>query len=251
VKIWVNDQLVDASTEFLDESGWPYGNGLFETMRTEDGRVQLLSRHMRRAISSGRELGISIPNEDQIFTAIDALLEAEPQQIGRLRLTFSNDQFIATHVVYKEKVGGYRICIVSDANASTGKQHKSFPYTSRLAILDEANRQGLDEAIIIGVDGRVTEGAASNFLFRIDGQWITPPMSAGLLPGVLRALAVEECGVAVRDIDREDLNRCDAAIILSSLKIADFVSAIEGRDLANDADVAQICSKLRDIAAGH
>ena len=76
-------------------------------------------------------------------------------------------------------------------------------------------------------------------------------MSAGLLPGVIRALAIEECGVAVRDIEEGDLNRCDAVIIVSSLKIAQTVSMIDGRTLVNDEDVAHICSKLSDIAASH
>lgn len=251
MKIWVNDRLVDESAEFLDAAGWPHGSGLFETMRTENGRVQLLSRHMRRAIASGRELGISIPNEDSIFSAVDAILQAEFHQIGRLRLTFSNDQFIATHVPYGVKSDGYKISVMRDVTLPLGKQHKSFPYSSRLAILDEAARNGFDEVIAIGADGRVTEGAASNYLFRIDGQWITPPMSAGLLPGVIRALAIEECGVAVRDIEEGDLNRCDAVIIVSSLKIAQTVSMIDGRNLVDDQDVAQICSKLSDIAASH
>ena len=138
-----------------------------------------------------------------------------------------------------------------DVTLPLGKQHKTYPYTSRLGILDEATRNGFDEVIAIGADGRVTEGAASNYLFRIDGQWITPPMSAGLLPGVIRALAIEECGVAVRDIEEVDLYRCDAAIIISSLKIAQSVSMIDGRNLVDDQDVAQICSKLSDIAASH
>ena len=77
---------------------------------------------------------------------------------------------------------------------------------------------------------------------------MTPPMSAGLLPGVIRALAVEKCGVSVRDIDQEDLGRCDAAIIMSSLKIARPISAIDTRSLMVDLDVEQICSQLRHLA---
>lgn len=251
MKIWVNDRLVDASADFLDEAGWPHGAGIFETLRTENGRVQLLSRHMRRAIASGGELGISIPSEEEILVAVDTILKAEVHQIGRLRLSFSNNQFIAIHVAYDLKKDGYKVAVIRDSTLPVGKQHKSFPYTSRLAILNEASRNGFDEVIAIGANGRVTEGAASNYLFRIDGQWITPPMSAGLLPGVIRALAIEECGVTVRDINEDDLIRCDAAIILSSLKIAQTVSMIDGRNLVDDQDVAQICRKLSDIAARH
>ncbi|MFM9151139.1 MAG: aminotransferase class IV [Candidatus Planktophila sp.] len=251
MKIWVNDQLVDASAEFVDEAGWPHGSGIFETLRTENGRVQLLSRHMRRAIASGGELGIPIPNEDVILAAVDAILRTEVHQIGRLRLTFSNGQFIATHLPYTAKIDGYKVCVIRVVNLPVGKQQKTYPYTSRLAILDEVSRNGFDEVILVGADGRVTEGATSNYLFRCDGEWITPPMGAGILPGVIRALAIEECGVVVRDINEEDLVRCEAAVIVSSLKIAQAVSSIDARVLANDLSVADICSKLSDIAASH
>ena len=89
MKIWVDDGLVEDSTGYLDSNSWPLGTGLFETLRTENGSVQLLSRHMRRVIASARELSIPIPNEDVISQAIDELLAATPQAVGRLRLSFS------------------------------------------------------------------------------------------------------------------------------------------------------------------
>ena len=61
MKIWVNSGLIEDSSGYLDANNWPLGTGLFETLRTEGGSVQLLSRHMRRVISSARELSIPIP----------------------------------------------------------------------------------------------------------------------------------------------------------------------------------------------
>jgi hypothetical protein len=49
-------------------------------------------------------------------------------------------------------------------------------------------------------------------------------------------------------MQQEDLGRCDAAIIMSSLKIARPVSVIDGRSLAIDSDVELIYSKLRHLA---
>jgi branched-subunit amino acid aminotransferase/4-amino-4-deoxychorismate lyase len=105
--------------------------------------------------------------------------------------------------------------------------------------------------ILIDQDDRVCEGAVSNYAFRIQGQWRTPPITAGILPGVIRALAVEKCGVVVKDLSRADVFSCEAAIVLSSLKIALPVESIDGRSLALDSNVSEICSKLRQLATAH
>jgi branched-chain amino acid aminotransferase len=251
VKIWVDNQLVEASPEYLDEKNWPLGTGLFETLRTEDGSVQFLARHMRRVVASARVLGIPVPGEDLISCAIDELLVATPHEVGRLRLSFSKDRFIATHESYNSESKPLNVMVSKELSSSVGRQYKVFPYSGRLALLQEATAAGCDELIQIDKGDRVCEGAVSNYAFRIDGQWRTPPITAGILPGVIRALAVEKCGVVVKDLSRAEVLSCEAAIAMSSLKIALPVDSIDGRTLAIDSDVSDICSKLRQLATAH
>ena len=251
MKIWVNSGLVEDSSAYLDDSNWPLGTGLFETLRTENGSVQLLSRHMRRVIASARELSIPIPNEDVISQAIDELLAVTPQAVGRLRLSFSSERFIATHEAYSSHDEPFKVIVSQEPSSAVGRQYKVFPYSGRLDLLNEATAAGCDEVIQIDRDDRVCEGAVSNFAFRIDGQWRTTPITAGILPGVLRAVAIEECGVVVKDLSRADVNSCEAAIVMSSLKIARPVASIDGRTLAIDSDVSDICTKLRQFATAH
>ena len=251
MKIWVDDGLVEDSTGYLDSKGWPLGTGLFETLRTENGSVQLLSRHMRRVIASARELSIPIPNEDVISQAIDELLAATPQAVGRLRLSFSIERFVATHEKYVDDNDSFRVILGQHVGMPAGRQHKVFPYGARLDLLQSAIAVGCDEVILMDAEERVLEGAVSNFAFRIDGQWRTTPITSGILPGVLRAVAIEECGVVVKDLTRADVSRCEAAIVMSSLKIARPVASIDGRILEIDSDVSDICSKLRQFATTH
>ena len=251
MKIWVNSGLVEDSSGFLDANNWPLGTGLFETLRTENGSVQLLSRHMRRVIASARELSIPIPNEDLISQAIDELLNATPHDVGRLRLSFSTERFIATHEAYVSDNNPFKVMVSQELSLTAGRQYKVFPYTGRLDLLNEATDAGCDEVILMDAEERVLEGAVSNFAFRIAGQWRTTPITAGILPGVLRAVAIEECGVVVKDLSRTDVSRCEAAIVMSSLKIALPVASIDGRSLAIDSDVSDICSKLRQFATTH
>jgi len=248
MKIWVNDKLVEASSDVLDEKNWPLGNGLFETMRTENGSVQLLARHMRRVIASSRELSIPIPDEDLIWRAIQELLAVTPHSVGRMRLSFGSERFVATHENYIPEDGPLKVLVSQRKISAVGRQHKAFPYADRLEILQEALKEGCDEVVLIDQDDRVREGAVSNFAFRIHGEWRTPPITAGILPGVMRALAVEECGVVVKDLSRSDISSCEAAIVLSSLKISLPIASIDGRSLTIDSDVNDICSKLRQLA---
>ena len=251
MKFWVNSGLVEDSSGYLDADNWPLGTGLFETLRTENGSVQLLSRHMRRVISSARELSIPIPNEDVISQAIGQLLVATPHELGKLRLSFSIERFMATHEKYVDDNVSFTVMLGQNVGMPSGRQHKVFPYEARMDLLQSAMTVGCDEVILMDAEERVLEGAVSNFAFRIDGQWRTTPITAGILPGVLRAVAIEECGVVVKDLTRADVSRCEAAIVMSSLKIARPVASIDGRTLAIDSDVSDICSKLRQFATAH
>jgi len=250
MKIWVNDGLVDSSA-YLQANNWPLGSGLFETLRTENGSPQFLARHMRRVLASARELSIPIPSEDVISQAIETLLVATPHEIGKLRLSFSTERFIATHEVYEEQRAPFKAIVGQNVGMTSGRQHKTFPYEARMDLLQAAIAVGCDEVILIDAEDRVLEGAVSNFAFRIDSQWRTTPITAGILPGVLRAVAIEECGVVVKDLTRADVSRCEAAIVMSSLKIARPVVSIDGRVLVIDSDVSDIYSKLRQFATTH
>ena len=248
MKIWVDRELVESSSAYLDDRNWPLGSGLFETLRTEDGSVQFLARHMRRVIASGHELSIPIPGEDLISQAIEDLLAATPHAVGRLRLSFSSDRFIATHEAYSSHDKPFKVIVSQEPSSTVGRQYKVFPYSGRLDLLNEATAAGCDEVIQIDRDDRVCEGAVSNYAFRIEGQWRTPPITAGILPGVIRAVAVEKCGVVVKDLSRSDVISCEAAIVMSSLKIARPITSIDRRSLAIDSNVSDICSKLRQFA---
>ena len=247
MKIWVDDALVESSPKFISADGWPVGSGVFETIRTESLRPQLLSRHMRRVLLSAHELSLSLPGEDHILDAIDQLLSAEPHPIGRLRLSFSTSHFIATHELYKDVQNAMKVRTHHIDSQASSRKHKTFPYSDNLQLLSQAKSEGFDEVIVIDSLGRVTEGAVSNFAFRIKGEWITPPITSGILPGVIRALAIERCDVVVRDIYERDLGDCEGAFAMSSLKIAGPVHSLNEKALSINNDTEQICSKLREL----
>ena len=251
MKIWLNDQICDSQVIDLDSDGWPVGNGVFETIRTENGEVFELARHMRRAATAARNFEIKLPGEDQIRDAIAALLTAEPHQLGRLRLLFSKDWFVAVHQSYEEILLPAQLKVIDESRLVDPIAFKTFPYRHRTGLLQLAQRDGFDEIICVNESGEISEGAVSNFLFLIDGQWVTTPLSAGVLPGVQRAIVIERCGVTVRSLMRSEIERVKSAIVISSLTIGLPVASIETRDLVVDGQCRSFLDEIRAQTHSH
>lgn len=247
MKIWRNDELVEATSEYLTPDGWARGKGIFETIKTVNSTPYALSRHMRRATRSALSLGFSMPSQDHVLDAIDALLKAEPHTLGRLRLSFSLDGvFTATHEQYIEISEPFLLQVI-ESDQFLGDSHKRFPYTERLAALEASKSAGFDEIVYINKEGIVTEGAISNLLFLIADQWVTPPISIGVLPGVTRALAIEKLGVRVTEIKKSDLAQVQAALVVSSLKIAHPVAVIDGVKLKSLDKAQAFADEIRHL----
>jgi branched-chain amino acid aminotransferase len=251
MKIWLNDQICDSQLIEIDSDGWPVGSGVFETIRTENAEVFELARHMRRAATAARKYEITLPSEDQIRIAIATLLSEEPHQIGRLRLLFSKEWFVAVHQSYLEIIEPAKLTVIDESRMVDPIAFKTFPYTHRTGLLQIAQRDGFDEIICVNESGEITEGAVSNFLFLIDGKWVTTPLSSGVLPGVQRAIVIERCGVTVQSLTRNDMERVESAIVISSLKIGLAVASIDNRDLVFDDQGRSFLDLIRAQTHSH
>jgi branched-chain amino acid aminotransferase len=199
---------------------FPDGEGFFETMRTQGGEVAELTRHMRRALTASDATGIRIPGEEVLRQEIARVLEEHPFDVGRLRICFSKDGVVVTHDPYEDLTeGGYLTFSVVTSKA-VGEQFKTYPYDSHYEVVDEARAHGFDDAIIFNKANNVTETGLSNLAFLFDETWFTPPISAGILPGTMRSLAIEKCDVQVRNIHITEVPQAEEIHLLSSLKIA-------------------------------
>lgn len=208
----------------LDRYGFPQASGIFETIKTVEGNPVSLNRHMRRAIDSARELGIPMPGEEALRQELIRVLSEWSHPIGRLRLCFWKDSFSITHDEYVELTEPARVNFLSET--VHGSHHKVFPYDDRFRILEAARDEGFDDSILFNRKNEVTETAISNLLLRIQDQWVTPPITSGLLPGVVRAIAIEECDVRVRPIHISEIADIESAFLLSSLRLAQPISHI-------------------------
>jgi para-aminobenzoate synthetase component 1 len=236
----------------FNEFGWPFDNGIFETIRTEFGTPLLLAEHLARAERSAKTLGMTFPEIPWIHSHI-----IEPHKeslkkfpIGRLRLTFGKQ--IGVYVEeYQESRNPLRICTVSVAAIPGIGQHKTYPYIKNLKLLAQGTSRGFDEVLLVDPLGVIGEGAISNYAFLIDGDWLTPHEDAGVLPGIVRALALKNQLISEKELTIEEVRKSQSVIALSSMKIAQPVGEMDDINFEVGAEVFELESTLRQICGSN
>ena len=231
----------DARVSVFD-SGFMQGVGLFETMRTYNGQVFRLERHLDRLVESARALGWTvIPDSDVLEDNINQVLSSMPSPEARVRLTVTTGSLRAG--------AGAEPALTIVAMASPGERypaelytqgvtvalsnwrqsgcdptvgHKTTSYFGRLAALREAHAQGAFEALWLTPEEYVAEGAISNVFVVQDGQLLTPPLDTPVLPGITRATVIElavEQDVPVREkeLTVEDVRQADEVFLTNSM----------------------------------
>jgi para-aminobenzoate synthetase/4-amino-4-deoxychorismate lyase len=97
---------------------------------------------------------------------------------------------------------------------------------------------GVDDVILVNTHNEITESTIANVAVRLDGRWWTPPLDAGCLPGVFRAVLLDEGRLAERIITAAELERCEGLALISSVRLLRPAAlAVTGR--LNDAVPAE------------
>ena len=118
---------------------------------------------------------------------------------------------------------------------SLGRHKTTSRLTYHLA-RDEARAAGADEALLVTAEGAALEGASSNLFVVIGGEVLTPPLSAGILPGITRALVLSACaelGIPAREcaLPREQVVGADEVFLTSSVQEVVPLSRVDGREI--------------------
>ena len=89
-------------------------------------------------------------------------------------------------------------------------------------VLYDAEREnlpdGIDEFIYLNERNEVCEGTITNIFVKIAGQWLTPPLSSGCLPGVLRRKKIEDASCKVKIVTFSDLQDAEKITVGNALR---------------------------------
>ncbi len=257
------------------DRGFLYGDGLFETLPIFDFKPVGWNRHWRRLEAGAERLALTIPFPRELLR--DAAVELarrnrSPNAILRLTLTRG-----AGRRGYSPRGAGAP-CLVMFLHPGTALEAlrppewrlitssvrlpvelawiKSCNKLPQVLARAEAEAAGADEAVFLGSQGEVLEGASSN-VFWVDGGTVcTPPISCGILGGITREIVLELCqalGIPTRQtgLNAAALHQQQGVFLtLSSAGIAMAVS-LDGKPIARSEVVDRLWNAYRSrVAAG-
>jgi branched-chain amino acid aminotransferase len=257
-----------------------YGTGCFEGIRaywnSKQGQLHLLQAHshyerMRRSANVMRmelphsteelvDITVEVLRRNQFKTDtyIRPLIYASSEEIG-VRLHNLKHSFFIYAIPfgnYVEIESGIR-CMVSSwrrlPDQSLPPRAKiTGSYAQSALAKSEAVEAGFDEAIVLTIEGHVSEGSAENLFMFKDGVFVTPPVTDDILEGVTRALITqmirEDLGKTVveRSIDRTELYTCDELLLCGTGAQISPVVEVDRRKVGN-GKVGEFTQELQSM----
>jgi branched-chain amino acid aminotransferase len=251
----------DAVISVFDH-GFLYGEGIYETMRTYDGRPFLYGRHMRRMRRSAGLIDLPLPFTDEELagrirdTQAASGLSGEvyirilvTRGIGELTYdpkatpTPSLVIIVKPHVdpppeVYEKGVRVVLVDVVRNHPASVNPMIKSNNLMNSALAMQEALRQHAFEGVMRNYRGDLTECTTANLFIVKGGAALTPPLDAGLLPGITREFVFDvgtDVGVDVREqaLRDTDLFGADEAFLTSTTRELVPIVTVGDRRIGN------------------
>lgn len=260
--IWFDGKFVKYkdATVHVQTHSLQYGTGIFDTMRayntTKGTAIFRLKDHVKRFINTARtyhmDLGLTAK---QLEDAIVDTVQKNTMKSAYIKLFgFYNDQRVGLTTIdkkvsisitlidlgnyYENKDKGIRCKVSSWRRINSeilppGAKGSGNYLNAMLATMD-ARRAGYEEAIMLGLDGHVTEGATENVFLARDGRLITPGPESDILMGVTRDSIIkiaENIGLTVeeREVHREELYSADEIFFTGTA--AELTSVIEIDDM--------------------
>jgi branched-chain amino acid aminotransferase len=251
----VNGRMFDQEHAVISvfDHGFLYGEGVYETLRTYNGQPFLFDRHMRRLRRSAEMLALPVPLGDAEVdarfreTMRAAGLGDGPDREAYLRIlvtrgvgeltydpaacpTSSVVVIAKPHVeppreVFEKGVRVSLVDIVRNHPHTVNPLIKSNNLINNALAMQEAFRRGGFEGVMRNYKGELAECTQSNLFVVKNGAALTPPIAAGLLPGITREFLFEigaGIGIPVREqvLRDADLLGADEAFLTSTTREA-------------------------------
>nr|WP_294637768.1 bifunctional anthranilate synthase component I family protein/class IV aminotransferase [uncultured Aquabacterium sp.] len=214
-----------AKQAFLHRAARPFQ--LIESIRLEGGHLHRRERHLARLAGSLRHFGwlpLADDRRTRLEQALDALAADHPTGIHKVRLLWAAEGSFTLEAapLNGPGTGAAEDDAVKVALAATPMpladdfiRHKT---TRRDAYAAFRAPPGCFDTLLHNEVGELTEFTIGNVALLIDGTWYTPPLSCGLLPGVMRAEALAAGRLHERVLRTDDLHRASGVALLNSVR---------------------------------
>jgi branched-chain amino acid aminotransferase len=256
-----NDEILDAHQKSLSagQVGLLNGWGVFSTIRVQEGVLFAFERHWERMQRDAARMHVPFPTDrDEVRARLSRLIEANSAWNATLRAVVVRNhgglfegpdlardfELIAFTANINAWGNTVRLAIKPYGRYAQNEfaGTKVLSWAQNLTWYEEAHQRGLDELILLNERGEVCECTSANLFIARGSEVFTPPLNSGCLPGVTRALLLEEIRVAgisaaEKTLLPKDLEEADQVFITSTTRDFLPVSHIEGLTVRNSGNV--------------
>jgi para-aminobenzoate synthetase/4-amino-4-deoxychorismate lyase len=205
-------------------TGLPNTFEIFETIyATREEGCRHLERHLARLQASSAYFGYPFTGELARASAIAACAALPAGQPHRLRLALQADGEIVVHTAPLAPLEGEVELLLSDEPVDSSAlfaRHKTSIRSRYDAAWKLAESVGAFDTLFFNERGELVEGGRSSVFVRVGGRWYTPPLSSGVLPGVMRGVLLEDPAWNAIEcpISRETLERAQEIVVCNALR---------------------------------
>ncbi len=259
--VYLNGDFIKAHEASINpfDFGFLYGYGLFETIRVYNGSPFALGRHLNRLAKSAKILKIPLPPLNELKRASEKLIKINHLTDAKIRITISNGIsegfpypkhttpptvfiFVKPFKNYPFRYyrNGLKATFLEERinQSSILSQLKTTSFINRLIALRELKKKGIDEGFYLNFNDELTEATLSNVFLVKKNEIITPPVEAGLLPGITREIILEiapTIGInpIERTVKKDEIFEAEEIFITSTLKEVMPVVEVEGRKIGS------------------
>jgi len=215
----------ELKAQFL--TGSDPGFQLFETtFATMEEGIRHSDRHLERLAASAQWCGFPL-DQVKLQKRIDEACASFKAKAGyRLRIALSKSGEIAVTSAPLVPLAASTVDVLLASEYGFASRsaddpllrHKTTSREEYDRAWREAEALGAFDMLFFNERAELTEGGRSNVFVRLNGRWRTPPLDAGLLPGVMRAVLIEELVAEERTLTREDVDRAESLMICNALR---------------------------------
>lgn len=194
---------------------------LFETLRYEGKNgFFLIDRHIDRIEASARYFGF-VFDRSSVLSALEKAVSDLDKSPHRVRLVLSRKGRVKVETAPLKNASQNRALSVRISPLPVDsldpllfhKTTRREPYTSRLNMYPLC-----EEIILINERGEATECSIGNLVAKLDGRYVTPPISCGLLGGTFRAELLSRGKLTEQVLKVDDLKRAEALYMINSVQ---------------------------------
>ena len=262
--VFIDGKLVPSEEAKISvyDHGFLYGDGIFETMRSYDGKIFKIKRHLERINDTAKILEMKIPwtrvqMEEAIYQTIakNNLLEngyirlsitrgvgpigIDPEVCELPTIIIMTKELKIDPQIYNCGIDAIVVKTLRNSIESTDPRLKTMNFLNNVIAKMEVKKVGATEGIMLNAKGDVAEATVSNIFVYQEGVLKTPSIETGILPGITREIVLELSTRITKTIEctlkPQDLFNAEEIFLTNSISEIIPVTSLNGKTIATGA----------------